>query len=229
MSKPAARAKFGIPLDKFVVGYIFDAASSIERKNPWALLTALFNAFERADDIVLVLKIGNGRRPDFVARVNEIARQAQDACRHVIIITDTLPKHDVEALLCAMDVYVSLHRSEGFGYTLAEAMLLGVPVMATGYSGNLDFMRDSNSHLVHCREVPVLRRDGPFETGTVWAEPDPDHAVSILREIRADYPAAAAKALLAREDARSIVSPAAVANAVAALLESSSAPAVGLT
>jgi glycosyltransferase involved in cell wall biosynthesis len=225
MSKPEARAKFGIPLDKFVVGYIFDAASSIERKNPWALLTAVFNAFERADDVLLVLKIGNGRRPDFVARVNEIAQQAQEACRHVIIITDTLPKRDVEALLCAMDVYVSLHRSEGFGYTLAEAMLLGVPVVATAYSGNLDFMRAGTSHLVSCREVPVRRRDGPFETGTVWAEPDPDHAVSILRGIRADYPAAAAKALLAIEDARAIVSPAAVANAVAALLEGSSAPA----
>ena len=120
-----------------------------------------------------------------------------------------------------MDVYVSLHHSEGFGYTLAEAMLLGVPAVATGYSGNLDFMTDHNSHLVAWREVPITRRDGPFESGTVWAEPDIDHAVEILRGIRQDYAAASLRAARAVVDLASVVSPAAVAGSVAAIIDGS--------
>jgi glycosyltransferase involved in cell wall biosynthesis len=219
VAKEAARKRFGIAPGKFVIGYVFDAASSIERKNPWALIEAVARAFERSRDVVLVMKVGSGRRPDFAPQVLELARRAATACGDSVIITDYLSARDVETLLCALDVYVSLHRSEGFGYTLAEAMLLGVPAMATNYSGNLDFMTEENSHLVSCREVPVRTREGPFETGTVWAEPDLDHAVALLRQIHADYPAALARAQRSIADLASVVSPAAVARAAAAVMD----------
>jgi glycosyltransferase involved in cell wall biosynthesis len=133
-----------------------------------------------------------------------------------------MPKREVETLLCALDVYVSLHRSEGFGYTLAEAMLLGVPAMATRYSGNLDFMTSENSFLVDCRETVVRTREGPFETGTLWAEPDVEHAVALLREIRGDYPAALQRARRAVADLADVVSPSAVARSAVRVIESAS-------
>jgi glycosyltransferase involved in cell wall biosynthesis len=216
--KATARARFGIPAGTFVVGYVFDAASSIERKNPLAVIDAVEKAFGRSRDVVLVLKIGSGRRPDFAPQIAEIERR-MEALPGSIVIKDYLPRGDVEALICAMDVYLSLHRSEGFGYTLAEAMLLGIPAVATGYSGNLDFMTDDNSHLVASREVTITRREGPFESGTVWAEPDIDHAVEILRHIHRDYSAACQRAADAVAEVASVVSPAAVAESVAAVID----------
>jgi glycosyltransferase involved in cell wall biosynthesis len=219
VAKAAARERFGIPRDKFVIGYVFDAASSIERKNPWAFVDAVEKAFAGSRDVAVVMKIGSGRRVDFASRVSDLERRLAAVCPGSVVITDYLSKRDVETLICAMDVYVSLHRSEGFGYTLAEAMLLGVPAVATRYSGNLDFMTDDNSYLVSCREVPVRTREGPFETGTVWAEPDVDHAVAILREIHGDYASAHARAVHAVADLSAVVSPAAVARAAAAVIE----------
>jgi glycosyltransferase involved in cell wall biosynthesis len=217
--KEAARERFGIPRDKFVIGYVFDAASSIERKNPWAFVDAVEKAFGGSRDVAVVMKIGSGWRFDFASQVRELERRLPAVCPGSIVITDYLPKRDVETLICAMDVYVSLHRCEGFGYTLAEAMLLGVPAVATRYSGNLDFMTDGNSYLVNCREVPVRTREGPFETGTVWAEPDIDHAVALLREIHGDYSSARARAVNAVADLSAVVSPAAVARAASAVIE----------
>lgn len=218
--KAMARARFGIPDGKFVVGFVFDAASSIERKNPLAVIDAVEKAFGGSNDVVFVLKVGSGRRPDFALQMAEIARRMA-ALPGSMIIVDYLSRRDVEALICAMDVYVSLHRSEGFGYTLAEAMLFGVPTVATGYSGNLDFMTDDNAHLVTAREVLVTARDGPFETGTMWAEPNIDHAVEILRRIRLDYAAASRRAADAVDDLTSLVSPAAVARALTAIIDGS--------
>lgn len=218
VDKATARATFGIAADTFVVGYVFDAASSIERKNPLAVIDAVEKAFGRSRDVLLVLKVGSGRRPDFAAQMAEIERRVA-ALPGSIVIKDYLARRDVEALICAMDVYLSLHRAEGFGYTLAEAMLLGVPAVATAYSGNLDFMTDQNSHLVTAREVAITRREGPFESGTMWAEPNLDHAVEILRHIRQGYPAARLRAANAIADLQSIVSPAAVAESLTAIIE----------
>lgn len=216
--KAAARAQFGIAADAFVVGYVFDAASSIERKNPLAVVDAVEKAFGRSRDVLLILKVGSGRRLEFASQMAEIERRVA-ALPGSTVIKDDLPRRDLEVLMCAMDVYLSLHRSEGFGYTLAEAMLLGIPAVATGYSGNLDFMTDRNSHLVAAREVVITKREGPFENGTVWAEPDIDHAVEILRRIRHDYSAACRRAADAVADLGSIVSAGAVAQSVAAIIE----------
>lgn len=219
VAKDVARARFGIPLGKFVIGYIFDAASSIERKNPWAVIDAVANAFGHSDEVILVLKVGSGERPDLAPRTAEIRRRAARICGGAMLITDYLPKRDVEMLMCAFDVYVSLHRSEGFGYTLAEAMLLGVPTVASRYSGNLDFMNDENSYLIDCKEIVVTKREGPFETGTVWGNPDIDHAVETLRRIRANYPEAVARTHRSFASLNDTVSPAGVAKAITRILE----------
>jgi glycosyltransferase involved in cell wall biosynthesis len=86
-------------------------------------------------------------------------------------------------LIAQADCYVSLHRSEGFGYTMAEAMYYGVPVIASGYSGNLEYMTEVNSLLVPCREVFVKNAEGPFQHGSVWGEPDVDAAAAFMREV----------------------------------------------
>jgi glycosyltransferase involved in cell wall biosynthesis len=223
LGKREARARHGLPADAFVIGFFFDAASSIERKNPWAVVEAVRRAFGDSRDVHLLLKVGSGERPDFAAPMAELRQRAASACRNVRVITDYLPKREVEALFCALDVYVSLHRSEGFGYTLAEAMLLGVPCVATRYSGNLDFMNDANSSLVDCREVVVQAREGPFELGTLWGEADLDHAAALLRTHYDDPQAAARRARAAAVAVADVLSPAAVARTLEGLLTGRSA------
>jgi glycosyltransferase involved in cell wall biosynthesis len=84
------------------------------------------------------------------------------------------------ALMAAADAYVSLHRAEGYGLTMAEAMLLGKPVIATGYSGNLEFMDEANSILVPHAEVPIPVGATPYPAGTMWANPDVEAAAAAM-------------------------------------------------
>jgi glycosyltransferase involved in cell wall biosynthesis len=101
----------------------------------------------------------------------------------VRVIARDLSRSELLRLISAADCYVSLHRAEGFGYTCAEAMAYGSPVIATGYSGNLQYMNGENSFLVDWREVEVSRPEGPFPRGSVWAEPDVDHAAQLMRQV----------------------------------------------
>ena len=111
--------------------------------------------------------------------------QAADDQR-IIILNTVLSRPAMEDLLNVCDRYVSLHRAEGFGYGMAEAMLLGKPVIATNYSGNLDFMRPDNSCLVRCSMVPVNKGDYIFEQGQLWADPDITHAAEWMQKITTD-------------------------------------------
>jgi glycosyltransferase involved in cell wall biosynthesis len=100
----------------------------------------------------------------------------------------------------AADCYVSLHRAEGFGLTIAEAMALGKPVIATNYSGNTDFMTASNSYPVDHRIVPVGRDYGPYLRGMTWADPDLDQAMALMREVVDDRAGAAERGRRAAAD-----------------------------
>ncbi len=128
----------------------------------------------------LVVKTINGtHEPQALAALREATR---DDPR--IVVFDGFLEHEASVgLMMACDAFVSLHRSEGFGLGLAEAMYLGKPVIATGYSGNLDFMTPANSGLVRHRLVAVGPDDYLHGEGQRWAEPDTGHAAELMRRL----------------------------------------------
>ena len=110
-------------------------------------------------------------------------------------------------MLAACDCYVSLHRSEGFGLAPAEAMYLGKPVIATKYSGNLDYMTDTNSYLVDYEMQPIGEGNFPYPPDGAWAEPDREHAARLMREVFDDPSAAKQRGRQAAWDIRQTHSP----------------------
>ena len=172
------RAAFGLPRDAVVVLVSFNLASSFERKNPLAAIAAFRQAFGQRRDRLLLLKLGN---PDHFADDFGRVRQAVAGAPNVRIETRTLPAAESHALTACADIVLSLHRSEGFGLVPAEAMLLGRPVVATAWSGNMDFMDENSAALVGYRLVPARDPRGVCEApGAVWAEPDIADAVCHL-------------------------------------------------
>ena len=188
--EPAAldRAAFGLPPDAVVILVSFNLASSFVRKNPLAAIAAFRAAFGERPDRLLVLKTGHvAHAPDDFARLAAAAQAP-----NIRLETRVLPTADHHALMAASDIVLSLHRSEGFGLVPAEAMLLGKPVIATGWSGNMDFMDASNSVPIGYRLVPVADPRQVYQGGS-WAEPDQAEAVAQLRRLADD--AAARRAL----------------------------------
>jgi glycosyltransferase involved in cell wall biosynthesis len=201
MAPPAparlGRADFALPDKAVIVLVSFSLASSNVRKNPLGAVQAFRAAFGDRPDRLLLLKIGNpGHFPGEFAAL----RDAVAPCGNIRLETRTLPRADSHALTACADIVLSLHRSEGFGLVPAEAMLLGRAVVATGWSGNMDFMDADSAALVGYRLVPARDPRGVFEApGAVWAEPDLAEAAAALRRL-ADDPAARA-ALAARGQA----------------------------
>jgi glycosyltransferase involved in cell wall biosynthesis len=116
--------------------------------------------------------------------VDQRLQAAVAGAQNIRIIEDALSSDARDALVARADVVVSLHRSEGFGLTLAEAMLAGKPVIATNWSGNLDFMTPDTSALIRCDLIPVCDPGGPYEgIEAVWAEPDIGHAAAEMTRL----------------------------------------------
>jgi glycosyltransferase involved in cell wall biosynthesis len=180
MASGLGRPAFGLPDDAVVVLVSFNLASSFVRKNPFAAIAAFRTAFGDRPDRVLVLKISHPEHaPEDFARLVQMAQAP-----NIRIDTRTLPPADRHALTACCDIVLSLHRGEGFGLVLAEAMLLGKPVIATGWSGNTDYMDESNAALVSYRLVPA--RDDRLVYRGLWAEPDLAEAVWHLRRLAED-------------------------------------------
>ena len=182
-----ARARFGFAEDEVTFLYVFDYNSIVARKNPVGLIDAYRRAFPEAGAqdtrTRLVLKCINGERhPGAHAQVLTAVAGRED----VTIMDDYLSAADKDALLASCDCYVSLHRSEGFGLTCAEAMLLGKPVIATGYSGAADFMDADHSLPVGWTLVPVGPGNAPYPADGEWADPDLDQAAAHMRAVAAD-------------------------------------------
>jgi glycosyltransferase involved in cell wall biosynthesis len=169
----------GLP-DGFRFLFAFDYLSVFERKNPLAAIDAFARAFPPASGARLVIKSLNH---DYDPSAHERLRAAAASHPDVHLIEQRLAPGERDGLMNAVDCYVSLHRAEGFGYTLAESMWLGKPVIATGYSGNLDFMTPDNSYLVGHRMVPIGAGNGPYPPAGEWAEPNVDHAAALMREV----------------------------------------------
>jgi len=174
------RDDFGLPDDTYLFVFSFDYNSSLARKNPEGVLEAFRRAFpDRRDKSVgLVVKISHADKQDRHWR--KLARQASNDDR-IHIIDRTLRKSEVMALYRACNCFVSLHRAEGFGRAIAEAQLLGLDVIATGFSGNLDFCHPSSTRLVRYRLRPLEEGEYFHGEGQHWAEPDLSHAAELMR------------------------------------------------
>lgn len=198
------RARFSLPAEAFVFVFTFDFWSVFERKNPLGILHAFRRAFSPGEPVLLVIKSINA-----AAHPEERRRLAQAADGlNVRFIDDHLTSADVAGLLATADCYVSLHRAEGLGLGMAQSMALGKPVIATGYSGNLEFMTKENSLLVDYRMTDIEEPHGPYEPGGRWAEPDLDQAAAHMRWVQTHRDEAAAIGERARRHVRTVLDPA---------------------
>jgi glycosyltransferase involved in cell wall biosynthesis len=174
------RSDFGISSGHFVVLFFFDVSSYTARKNPWAVIEAFrrLKAARPSAPVRLVIKLNNSSyQPGLVEKIRA---ETVDLDDRVSIIDATLTSNEVKNLVRCCDCFLSLHRSEGFGRGPAEAMFFGKPVIATGWSGNMEYMNSEISFPVGYRFIPV--NDGEYLEGQnqFWADPDIDHAARIL-------------------------------------------------
>jgi glycosyltransferase involved in cell wall biosynthesis len=190
------RSDLGLP-EGYQFLFTFNFVSGI-RKNPEAVLEAFTRAFAPGEGPVLVLKSVNGRerKPALLSALERAVGDRQD----VLVIDRYASEEETRAMIAGCDCYVSLHRSEGLGLTMAEAMALGKPVVATGYSGNLEFMDDSNSYLVPYELVEVPTNWWSYTPGATWADPDVEAAARIMRHAWEHPDEARAVGERARED-----------------------------
>jgi len=210
MSSFLTRRALGIPEHAFVFLFFFDYSSYMSRKNPFAVLDA-FNvlaARHPSAPLHLVIKYkGMGEATKEQRARFEAAIAQRD---NIQIIDRTLSDNEIKNLVRQADCFVSLHRSEGFGRGLAEAMALGVPTIGTNYSGNLDFMSSDNSWLVDYALVPVGAGEYPNGEGQNWAAPNVPHAVALMEDIWLRRDQARARARRGQLDLQRNFSPLAV-------------------
>ena len=175
------RAHFGFAADDFIVFYNFDFGS-YHRKNPGAAIRAFAAALRGKPDAKLVFKVQHASRyREFLVEVEREAAEAGIAAQFRVI-TEYLPHRMLYGLTAACDVYLSLHYGEGFGIGMAEAMMMGKPVVATDWSANTEFVRPGVAYPVPYRLVPIKPGEY-FESMKEWAEADVDAAAAILRRL----------------------------------------------
>jgi glycosyltransferase involved in cell wall biosynthesis len=176
------RSDYGVSDSSFLVVTSFDYFSDKRRKNPEASILAFMQAFDLSRDSTLIIKSINSQH--FLEEHQELKKLAQGR-PDIVFMDDYFDSEKNLALLELADVAVSLHRAEGYGINLADAMARSTVVMATGYSGNLEFMNDSNSVLVPYSMTPV-KRYASLDVESMWAEPDVDYAARVLRNLYLD-------------------------------------------
>jgi glycosyltransferase involved in cell wall biosynthesis len=192
------KAELGIPENNYVFMFMFDMCSQMIRKNPLALIKAFRAAFRPTDHASLVIKVSRGRsHPEAFAALEHAAREAG-----VIIVDEVLSRARAYGVIEMCDCFVSLHRAEGFGLCLAEAMLMGKPVIATNYSGNLAFMHPGNSLLVDYRLTDIADDNPIYEGGNHWANPSVEHAAALMRQCYDEPEEAQALGAIGQAEAR---------------------------
>ncbi|PAW64472.1 MAG: hypothetical protein B9S34_12505 [Opitutia bacterium Tous-C1TDCM] len=211
------RARFGLPADAFLFLTLFDLNSYSARKNPRAVIEAYRLAGLAGRGAALVIKVQNvaGNEADFAA-----LEAAVRDLPGTVLLAETLSRADVYVLEAACDVFVSLHRSEGFGLAVAECMRLGKPVISTNWSATAEFVHRENGCPVRCRLVTLEQNHGPYAKGSTWAEPDPAHAADCMRALYHDRKLAARLGAAARETIATRYSPAVIGERYRRRLES---------
>lgn len=211
------RTRFALPEDALLFLNIFDFNSFADRKNPLGVLDAFERASKRSKtSLGLVLKCHGGEYHEPVRRA--ILGKAR-SLKNVFIVDQVLKADDLDRLYRACDVLISLHRSEGFGLTIAEAMAYGLPVIATGYSGPVDFLDDSCGVTIPYTLVPVASGAYPKSDGARWAEPDIAKAAGAMVELARDTDLRARLGAAARDRVVRQLSPESVGRAMAARLD----------
>lgn len=187
------RARWGIPEGDVAFLMVLDVASDVARKNPMATLEAFRAAFPPGGDTRarLVVKLNNARMSRSVGKDTDSLVRSLAADPRLTVVEETMSYADVLSLSASCDAYVSLHRAEGLGLNIMEAMSLGKPVVATGWSGNLDYMTKANSCLIDYTLVPVVSSHPSYAPamigeGQTWAEPDVDSAARWMRALAED-------------------------------------------
>lgn len=191
-----SREDFGLPTDATVFLVRFDFFSSAVRKNPEGAIEAFRRAFPRQGKAVLLVKTTNGDYfPERLDRLHWSVRGRPD----IRVWDESLDDADNHALTAAVDCFVSLHRAEGLGLNIAEAMALGKCTIATAYSGNMDICTEETTHLIPFTMVAVSDSTGTYLSTGRWAEPDLDAASAAMRRVVADQPDSRRRGQLARE------------------------------
>ncbi len=172
----------GLRQDEFTFLFQFDAASVPFRKNPEGTIAAFRMAFRPTEPVRLVIKLLNGSQaPGLLARLEQMA-----AGHRISFLDQPLESLDRFRLLASVDSFVSLHRAEGLGLSILEAMAYGLPVVTTAWSGNMDFTTETNAALVGFDLRPTTEPHGPYPAGTNWAEPRLDDAAQQMRRVWAE-------------------------------------------
>lgn len=188
------RERFNLPRDRVLFMSSFDPHHDPARKNPFAVIDAFLLAFPPGNESAhLVVKLNNAEVKTNSCDPEALVRQLRERCgddRRIHILSQSLPYHEVINLYASCDAFVSLHRSEGLGLGPLECMLLGKPVIATAWSGNMSYMKHSNSCLVGYDLIPYsgVGADGPFQwrKKARWAEPRTCEAADWMRLLAED-------------------------------------------
>lgn len=182
VSETMDRSYFGLPQDKFLFLTMYDCNSTIERKNPIGAIQAFKDAFSVNDDHVgIVVKVNNPQEKDL-----KIIQHLLKDYKNVYIIAKTIQKIEVNSLINCVDVFVSLHRAEGYGLPIAEAMTLGIPSIATNWSANTGYMNSLNSCLVSYQLVEIKEDYSMYKKGSFWAEPNINDASEFMLKLLKD-------------------------------------------
>ena len=213
------RTWFGLP-DGFLFLTVFDVGSSLDRKNPFAVIDAFTHNFGTDDPahqhVHLILKFHSG--VDDPRALRQLLAHLRGRAR-IIIRSEKMTDAEMAGLQACADCLVSPHRSEGFGLNIAEFMALGKPVIVTGYAGSMDFTTEDNSFLVAYTLQPLQRQSGPYLPGYLWAEPDEAELSAQMRRVVEHPEEAASRGAAAAATIRQRLSAPAIGATMLARLE----------